>query len=49
LSSFIERLIQLHANRRYPKLDISNTLIKIKIVKCRSSQDADESPSGLDK
>jgi hypothetical protein len=49
LSSFIECLIQLHAHRRYTKLDISNALIKIKTVKCRSLQDVDESPSGLGK
>jgi hypothetical protein len=49
LSSFIERLVQLHAHCRYTKLDISNALTMVKTVKCRSSQDADESPSGQDK
>jgi hypothetical protein len=49
LSSFIGRLIQLHAHRRYTKLDISNALTKVKTVKCSLSQDADESPSSQDK
>jgi hypothetical protein len=34
LSSFIECLIQLHAHRRYTKLDVSNALTKVKTVKC---------------
>lgn len=49
LSFFVERLMQLHADSWYTKLDISNALIKIKTVKCRLSQDVDESPSGQDK